>query len=247
MSIFPVRVLPFLLRLQRLIFEEVLGHRRTKFFIPLFPLDEFDVRIRVISPEHERVLRLRQVNAFVAKLNDSSVDQIAEEMRGKTFLGFIGNEEKFIEKKLRYHVLYQVAFSEVVSAGFLTSWFSDDKEVEDFIYIEPQTLKVLVYKPDAEIQLVDKPAEYASDIKDFDGVADIRSISPMDVSFNTDAWKARQSIEVVQESLKNRFQLEISSIKPIFLPLWCLRYKIQGGHQVRVVHIDALTGKQIII
>jgi hypothetical protein len=189
----------------------------------------------------------RQVNAFVAKLNESSVDQIAEDMRGKTFLGFIGNEEKFIEKKLRYHVLYQVAFSEMVSAGFLTSWFNDDKEVEDFIYIEPQTLKVLVYKPDSEIQLVDKPAEYASDIKDFDGVADLCSISPSEISFNIDAWKARQSIEVVQESLQNRFQLEISSINPIFLPLWCLRYKVQGSHQVRVVHIDALTGKQIII
>ena len=188
----------------------------------------------------------REVKSFIPKLSESQMLNIAEENRAKSFLGLIGSEEKFLEKTLCYHVLYQVAFSEIVSAGIF-SFFSNDKQVEDYIYIEPETLKILVYQPDKPIELVDKPAEHASEIKDFDGVADIKMIAPADVRFNIDAWKARQPIDVVKNSIQKRFQLNISHVEPIFLPLWALRYQIQGSHQVRVIRVDALTGKQIIL
>ena len=34
-------------------------------------------------------------------------------------------------------------------------------------------------------------------------------------------------------------------IQPILLPVWQLRYLERGGHQVRIVYIDGLTGQVV--
>tara|TARA_B110000285_G_C14839391_1_gene474621 strand:- start:282 stop:419 length:138 start_codon:yes stop_codon:yes gene_type:complete len=45
-----------MLGLKRFVFEKVLGHLLVNLLEPLFSLDEFDVRFRVVTPQHKRML-----------------------------------------------------------------------------------------------------------------------------------------------------------------------------------------------
>ena len=55
-SIDPIRILSIMLGLKRFVFEKVLGHLLVNLLEPLFSLDEFDVRFRVVTPQHKRML-----------------------------------------------------------------------------------------------------------------------------------------------------------------------------------------------
>ena len=188
--------------------------------------------------------------ALVPKLARAEIEERVESHRGKSyFLGLMGREEKFISRRLVYHVLYQVVFREELGQSGISALFSSTPEtIEDSIYLEPETLKILVYTPNKPITLEDQPAEFAAQIPDFDGVSDQTEFASGSVSFDEEAWGRRASIDTVKTSVLRRFStLSILEVRPILLPLWQLRYQESGGHQVRVLHIDGLTGQPVNI
>jgi hypothetical protein len=48
-SIDPIRILPVMFSLKRFVFAEMLRHLNVDLLKPLLPLDEFDVRLRVVT------------------------------------------------------------------------------------------------------------------------------------------------------------------------------------------------------
>ncbi len=188
-----------------------------------------------------------KVHALIPKLSREEIQERIEANRQKSFLGFFGKDEDLESKRLVYHIVYQVSFQETVEKSGFSALFGDKVEaVEDSIYLDPESLKIFVYEPNKPIQLVDSPTSYASEIPDFDGVSDLTELSPSSVKFDEEAWEARQDEDTVRRSVKRKFSsCKIHEIRPVFLPVWQLRYQERGGHQVRIVYIDGLTGQVV--
>jgi hypothetical protein len=186
--------------------------------------------------------------ALIPKMSREEIEQRIEEHRQKSFLfGWISRDEKLLSRRLVYYVLYQVCFREDVEQSGLSAIFGAKVEtVEDSIYLEPKTLKILSYEPGNPISLADQPAQFASKIPDFDGVSDLTSLSPGSVAFDEDSWRGRADIDTVEDAIKRRFStLKITEVRPIFMPLWQLRYQEDGGHKIRLLNIDGLTGQPV--
>ena len=187
------------------------------------------------------------VPALMPKMTREEIEARIEDQRQKSFLGLIGRDEELHSRRLVYRVIYQVKFREdVPRTGFSALFSSKHEEMEDYIYLDPGTLKILVYKPGEPITLEEKPAEYACQIDDFDGVSELTTLSPGSVSLEEDSWSQRIAHDEVKDTITSRYPaVKISSVNPVFLPLWLLRYQDRGGHQVRRIHIDALTGRPV--
>lgn len=190
-----------------------------------------------------------RISALMPKMTREELEKRIEENRQKRFLGFFGRDEKLKSKRLTYRVLYQVKFREDVKRTGLTSVFGAKfEEREDFIYLEPSDLQIYSYLPNEPIQKSDQPAEFAALIPDFDGVSEITELAPGSVSLDEDAWNKRQGEDEVKVSLLKRYPaLKISSISPILLPIWLLRYQEENEHSLRLVHIDGLTGAPLLL
>ena len=188
-----------------------------------------------------------KVFALIPKLSREAMDARIESNRQKSFLGFFGKDEDLESKRLIYHVVYQVLFQEQVERSGFSAFFGDKHEsVEDSVYLDPESLKVFVYEPNKNIQLLDEVGHIASDIPDFDGVSDLTEFAPGSVKFDEDSWQRRQDEDAVRRSIERRFKkLKILGVRPVFLPVWQLRYQERGGHQVRIVYIDGLTGQTV--
>ena len=186
-----------------------------------------------------------KVYALVPKLSRDEIQNRIEANRQKSFLGFFGKDEDLESKQLIYHCVYQVSFQETVEKSGFSSLFGDKiQSVEDSVYVDPESLKLFVYEPNKPIQLIDTPQTYASDIPDFDGVSDLTELTPGSVAFDERSWQARQSEDAVRRSVKRKFNtVKLLEVRPVFLPIWQLRYQERGGHQVRIVYIDGLTGQ----
>ena len=188
----------------------------------------------------------RRVEALCPQLTEGEVLTRLEDQRTKKTLGMFGDEERLLSHELCYRALYRVCFSEQVADGVLESWFGGkSKRVEDSIYLEPKTLKVLVYQTNSSITLEDRPGTDASAIPDFDGVSRFEQLAPTHVNLEEEAWQARRSEEEVRASVLERFGVEITTITPLLLPLWRARYQPEGSHQVRVLYLDALSGQPV--
>ena len=186
--------------------------------------------------------------ALIPKMSREEIEQRIEEHRQKSFLfGWVSRDEKLLSRRLVYYVLYQVCFREdVEQSGFSAIFGAKIETVEDSIYLEPKTLKILSYEPGNPISLADQPAQFASKIPDFDGVSDLTSLSPGSIAFDEDSWGGRADIDAVEDAIKRRFStLKITEIRPIFMPLWQLRYQEDGGHRIRLLNIDGLTGQPV--
>ena len=186
--------------------------------------------------------------ALIPKMSREEIEGRIEEHRQKSYLlGWLGKEEKLLSRRLVYYILYQVCFQEDVEQSGLSALFGAKIEtVEDSIYLDPKTLKILSYEPGRPISLDDQPAQFASKVPDFDGVSDLTSFAPGSVSFDEDSWRDRVGIDEVEKAVKKRFStMRVTEIRPIFMPLWQLRYQEEGGHQVRLLNIDGLTGQPV--
>jgi len=188
-----------------------------------------------------------KVAALIPKMSRDEIEERIELNRQKSLFSLFGKDEDLESKRLIYHIVYQVSFREAVKRANFGGLFGERTEsVEDSIYLDPQSLKVFVYEPNKAIQIVEQPSVFASDIPDFDGVSDLTELAPRSVKFDEDAWGARQEIEAVKRSVCRRFTtLKILKVRPVMLPVWQLRYKERGGHQVRVIYIDGLTGQAV--
>ena len=137
-------------------------------------------------------------------------------------------------------------FTEQVASGLWDRIVGQrSAKVEETIYLEPSTLKILVYRPSLPIELIDQPSDVASDIQDFDGVVEFGLLAPSELSLDEEAWLKRSDERLVRESISRRFELSIQEIRPILLPLWRARYQPVEGGEERVVYLDGVTGHPI--
>lgn len=108
------------------------------------------------------------------------------------------------------------------------------------MYLHPKTLRVLTYTPGDGMRFADKPDDHASDIRDLDGVATFEPRQPGDLNFDENEFKGRASEETVKSSFKQRFKASPRRIEPVFVPVWRIFMREQGGANLRIVTIDGL-------
>lgn len=187
------------------------------------------------------------VDVLLSKLTDRELEACIEvERRKNSFISFSNVEERSLGYEKIYYVLYRVIFSEKVADGFFERWTGQKSaQIDESIYLEPGTLKVLVYQPNKPIILADQPSQTASEIDDFDGVAELSQLAPASVQLDEEAWQKRRDESLVKDSINRRFDVSIREIKPILLPLWKVRYQhLEKGHE-RVLYLDGITGQRI--
>lgn len=189
----------------------------------------------------------RRVEALLPKLTGREVEACVEAARRKNpLISFTNVEERSLGHELIYYVLYRVTFTEQVASGLWDRIVGQKSaQVDESIYLEPITLKVLVYQPHKPIALLDRPSQVASEVEDFDGVAELSELAPASVTLDEEAWVQRCDEDLLKDSISRRFELSIQEVRPLLLPLWRARYEQVEGGAVRVVYLDGITGHPI--
>jgi len=190
------------------------------------------------------------VQVFNARVTMQEAERRARDLAGRKTLGLFGADEVLDHVDMEYRLVLQLAFSEKVTRAFfkkLTSFnFDATEELADHVYLHPTSLKLVVFTHEDGIRLEEKPADYASRIRDFDGAATVGQTAPASLKFNTAELLERKSDEAVKAEFKRRYSATVKSIRQIFLPVYNLHMTASGRSGSRVVMIDGLSGKPLV-
>ena len=186
------------------------------------------------------------VLTVVAHVDERGARQIAQEHARGKLLGLVGQDETFDRAELAYRLVYRLEFEEKVERPRLGGLLgSRQDQLLGSVYVHPRTLQFLVFTPQLGIAFGDKPAEYASDIADFDGVARFIETAPGNLPIDEDDWATRREPAVVKREVTKRYAVSAGKITPVFVPVWCLVLRAGTGTGYRAVHIDALAGRVV--
>ncbi len=187
------------------------------------------------------------VNVLVARVSLNDVERKARDLRGRSALfGLIGDDEQLEKAEAEHRLVVQVGFTEKVTRMFFKRLFGPSHdEMVDFIYLHPFSLKIVQYDAGRGITLAEKPAEYASRIVDFDGMATFQKLLPAGLRIREQDLRTRKPDDVIKASFKRRFQATPRTIRAVFLPVWNLHFRSAGRTAARVVSIDGLTGSKL--
>lgn len=190
------------------------------------------------------------VRVFNARVTMQEAERRARDLAGKKAFGLFGDDEELDHVDMEYRLVLQLAFSEKVTRAFfkkLTSFnFDATEELADHVYLHPTSLKLVVFTHEDGIRLEEKPADYASRIRDFDGAATIGETAPASLKFNAAELLERKSDDAVKAEFKRRYAATVKSIRQIFLPVYTLHMTSKGRSGSRVVMIDGLSGKPLV-
>ncbi|MEM9195615.1 MAG: helicase HerA-like domain-containing protein [Myxococcota bacterium] len=183
-----------------------------------------------------------KVWAFRRTLNMSGALAVARsECRG----GLLGKREAVEGADQLDRGVYKVDIGEKVPAPLLDRLRgTEHDERHGSIYVEPGSLSIVTFGPQG-IGFADKPEDHATDIADFDGQAELVSLPVEHLTLDEDRWTSRQSRERSAEVVRDRFQVEIAAITPVFVPLFTLRFGLPNG-SYRLLTIDGLVGKTVV-
>lgn len=190
-----------------------------------------------------------KVTALTPLVTAQEAARSAEELRARKKLGIFGDDEHVHDVQLEHRLVLQLGFNEKVTRALwtkLTSFdFSATKELVDHVYLHPTNLKFLVYSREDGIHLEDKPADYASSVKDFDGVTQTQEVAPAVLKFNAQELADRKPDEVVKQAFKQRYNATAKTVRQVFLPVYMLHMATAGKSSSRVIMIDGLSGKPL--
>ncbi|CAG0927191.1 hypothetical protein PLCT1_00261 [Planctomycetaceae bacterium] len=188
----------------------------------------------------------KPVAAALCTITKDQAVRIGETLRKSKTLGVLGVDEAVESLKLEYRLLLRLDFQEKVTRMiFLRLFGASHDEKLGSVYLHPKTLRVLTYSPADGIKFSDKPDDHASDIRDLDGVATFEARQPGDLNFDENEFKGRAAEETIKSSFKQRFNASPKRIEPVFVPVWRIFMREQGGANLRIVTIDGLSGKEV--
>ncbi len=187
-----------------------------------------------------------KVLAVVAHVDQRGAQHIAREHARGKLLGLIGQDESFERAELVHRLVYRLDFEERVERPVLGGLLGSRRDqLLGSVYVHPRTLQLLVYVPQSGIVFADRPAEHASDVADFDGVAQLVEVAPGDLAIEESDWAERRQIADVKRAVKQRYSVVAGRARPVFVPTWRLILRTGAGTAFRVVQIDALTGRAV--
>jgi hypothetical protein len=189
------------------------------------------------------------VTVLAATITPQEAARGAEELRARKMLGVFGDEEHLHGVDLEHRLVLQLSFNEKVTRALwtkLTSFdFSATAERSDHVYLHPTSLRFVVYTREDGIKLEDQPADYASRVRDFDGVTQVQSLPPATLKINAAELLQRKPDDVVKQAFKQRFRATPKSVRQVFLPVYVLHMVTPGRSGSRVVTVDGLSGKPL--
>lgn len=187
------------------------------------------------------------VQAITPLLTEREAAQRAEELRAKKTLGIFGDDEQLDRVELEHRLVLQLSFSEKVARGMWTKLttfnFKDTEELADHVYLHPTNLRFVVYTREEGVKLEEAPGEYASSMRDFDGVTTMQPTPPATLRFSATELAERKPDDVVKQHFKQRFNATPRAVNQIFLPVYLLHLVARGRSGSRVAMIDGLSGK----
>ncbi|MCC6572738.1 MAG: DUF853 family protein [Planctomycetes bacterium] len=188
----------------------------------------------------------RKVNALVPNVAEGRALAIGESLRNSAFLGILGKNETVAGVSLEYKPLLKLDFQEKVTRAFIKRIFGGQYDEKlGSVFLHPLTMQVLAFTPNDGMRLTDNPGQYASDVRDFDGVTNFQEVPPGSLTIDERDLLKRQSDDAVKAAFKKRFDATPKNLEVVFVPVWRIRMNEQGSATQRVVTIDALVGKII--
>ncbi|MCU0675955.1 MAG: hypothetical protein MUE69_24570 [Myxococcota bacterium] len=161
-------------------------------------------------------------------------------------LGLLGPREELDHVELRHRLLYRVDFEETAPAPLLRRLTgASDEERVGSVYFHPRTLEVLTFHPRSGIAFVGAPQEIASEVEDLDGHAIVESAAPAALTLVDEEVRDRPSVAEVQRAFASRFTARATSAALVFVPVWTLVLRAEGGRGYRRVTIDGVVGKPV--
>ena len=210
----------------------------------------------------------RKVTALAPRITRRQAEDIAHDRRERKLFGILGDEERVMDITLEYHVCLRLKFREKVAKGLLGKLFRSKDEARhrrkrtlkeklwrsftdtlyeeraESVYLHPHTLHILTWDPGRGIRLEERPAEQASDILDFDA-ADMEERLPGELVFDERDWSERREDTPIKKQFMRAYDVSPQSIEPVFIPVWRLHLRETDEGGVRIVTVDALSGKPL--
>lgn len=190
------------------------------------------------------------VSVFTARITMQEAERLGRELRASKTLGIFGDDEELDHIEMEYRLVLQVGFSEKVTRSFWKKISSFDfkqlDELADHVYLHPTNLKFVTYTPEGGIKLEDAPGEYASKVRDFDGVTTIEKTPPAALKFNAAELAQRKVDDIVKQTFKQRFNASPKYVRHMFLPAYQLHMVSRGRSGTRIAMIDGLSGKPLV-
>ena len=161
-------------------------------------------------------------------------------------LGLLGPREELDHVELRHRLLYRVDFEETAPAPLLRRLTgASDEERVGSVYFHPRTLEVLTFHPRSGVAFVGAPQEIASEVEDLDGHSIVESAAPAALTLVEEEVRDRPSVAEVQRAFATRFTARATSAALVFVPVWTLVLRAEGGRGYRRVTIDGVVGKPV--
>ncbi|MFV8751637.1 helicase HerA-like domain-containing protein [Nannocystaceae bacterium ST9] len=160
-----------------------------------------------------------------------------------TLFGLGGPAETLINLALVHRLLWRVDFEERIESGLLARLVGPGYEDRiASVYLHPRTLSTLTWDRERGLRFVDRPHEHASEIHDLDGVVRFARLAPAGLRFDEADWAERQSEAAVVAAVKTRWPIRVTSVQPVFVPVWKAMIRRHQPEGMRVVVLDAIAG-----
>lgn len=179
-------------------------------------------------------------------LNQEQAMLLGQGLLRSSLLGLGGPAETLVNTSLIHKLLWRVDFEERITAGLLGRLIGPAFEDRiGSVYLHPHTLALLTWDRSRGIRFAERPAEYASDVHDLDGVVRFASLPPAGLRFDESEWSSRRPEADVRDAFSSRWPARIVAVSPCFLSVWKLAIRRHEPAGIRVVLLDAIAGHPI--
>ncbi|MHC4841126.1 MAG: helicase HerA-like domain-containing protein [Planctomycetota bacterium] len=187
------------------------------------------------------------ITVLAYRITNSDAMRLGQQKRSRKMLGVFGDDEELQGVELEYRLAWRVSFREKVTRMFIKRIFGGGRydEYMEFVYLHPESMKIVVFSTDDGISLVEKPEDRASRIDDFDGVTTMEERPPALVKIHESDFKRSKDSQTVATSLKRRYDVTVKKVEPVLFPVWNLKFSTHGKSGARVAVIDAISGKPV--
>ncbi len=185
------------------------------------------------------------VTVMRSGLDQSAAHEVAHQLKDGKTLGLLGEAEEIREIRRQYKLLLRVHFHEKIKQPIWRRLFSgrEFEERAESIYLHPRHLKVVVFDPKKGVNLHDRPADTASEVKDFDSLVQFERIGPDKIPFDEHEWRERADDKSVLKKIAGLYDdAKPHDVDTVFLPVWQIFFQRPGKAGARIVTIDALSG-----
>lgn len=186
------------------------------------------------------------VLAVAARVDAAAIARIARDHARSPLLGVLGKTEELERAEPLHRLVYRVDFQEAVERPRFGGLFgtATDQRLGS-VYLHPKTLALLVFHPQQGLDFATRPAEYASEVVDFDGAVDFVELPPGSLVLDEADYAQRRDPAEITRSLRQRYSVLPSRVAPVFVPLWRVLLRVDRGASYRVLLLDAITGHTV--